>query len=192
MSAVGQRRPDIDTDDIVERYRGAGQSSKAIALDLRCSGRTVLKRLRTAGVEPRGQGKHAKPKGPLSQYWKGGRIRDGKGYWRLKVDGRSVLEHDYLVEQAIGRLLADGEVVHHFNSLKGDNDAGNLFLTNRQQHPKLHAAQTRHCLAGHPSLSAERRAAEPFLSWWLELHVWACEAIKITKTTTRRPHAASK
>jgi hypothetical protein len=86
------------------------------------------------------------------------------------------MEHHHLMEQAIGRAMAEDEVVHHFNSVKDDNELRNLFLTDRHKHPQLHAAQTRYCLAGHPPISEDERVAEPFLSWWMERHIWACEA----------------
>ena len=45
-----------------------------------------------------------------------------EGYIRLTLpDGRRVLEHVHVVEQALGRRLIDTENVHHKNGIKSDN-----------------------------------------------------------------------
>jgi hypothetical protein len=76
--AVGKHRPDLSTDDFVRRYQ-AGESSDSIAAYFGCTKSTVLTRLRSAGVGPRATGTHAKPRGPASPYWKGGRILTDRG-----------------------------------------------------------------------------------------------------------------
>ena len=65
------RRPDLSTEEIARRYL-AGESSKVIAADLRCSVRTIFLRLAKAGVAARPQGK-VKPVGPSNPRWTGGR-----------------------------------------------------------------------------------------------------------------------
>jgi len=84
--------------------------------------------------------------------WKGGRFVDGDGYVRvLPPDGyqgkrvhggRYVHEHRLVAEQYIGRLLADGEVVHHRNRNRADNHAVNLvLLPSVSAHRRLHVAE---------------------------------------------------
>ena len=56
------------------------------------------------------------------------------GYVRLTMpDGRRVLEHVYVMEQALGRRLVPPENVHHKNGIGHDNDPGNLELWLKMQ-----------------------------------------------------------
>ncbi len=48
-------------------------------------------------------------------------------------------EHIILAEMKIGRLLEDGEVVHHEDEDKMNNDPGNLEVKTRSSHAKGHA-----------------------------------------------------
>jgi HNH endonuclease len=89
--------------------------------------------------------------------WKGGRFIDGEGYVRvLPPDGyqgkrvhggRYVHEHRLVAEQWLGRLLADGEVVHHRNRDRAENCPANLVvLPSVSAHRRLHVAEAK---AGH-------------------------------------------
>ena len=52
-----------------------------------------------------------------------------------------VMEHDYLMEQKIGRLLKDNEVVHHINYNRSDNRLENLKLMTMKEHCSFHAKE---------------------------------------------------
>ena len=70
------------------------------------------------------------PKGKDSPNWKGGRELTKAGYVRLWISRTErVLEHRQLMEEHLGRKLAESEVVHHINGKNADNRIANLQLT---------------------------------------------------------------
>ena len=49
-----------------------------------------------------------------------------------------IMEHQYIMEQHIGRHLNDDEVVHHKNHIRNDNRIENLQLMTFKEHASLH------------------------------------------------------
>lgn len=54
----------------------------------------------------------------------------------VKVNGRH--EHRIVAEQMLGRDLLPGEIVHHKDSNRRNNDPSNLEITTRSAHIKMH------------------------------------------------------
>ena len=59
-------------------------------------------------------------------------------YKAIKVNGKKIDEHRYIMEQYLGRKLARDEVVHHKDGNKANNDIENLELTILSEHTRQH------------------------------------------------------
>ena len=70
--------------------------------------------------------------------WKGGHIGKTTGYMYIRIDGKDVGEHILVMENHIGRRLAENEVVHHINGNKLDNRIENLQLMTNAEHVRMH------------------------------------------------------
>jgi len=70
-------------------------------------------------------------------------------YKTVKIDGKTKLLHRHIMEELLGRLLVPGEIVHHKNGDKYDNDPGNLEVLSAKEHSKHHNQKyplTKSCL----------------------------------------------
>jgi hypothetical protein len=53
---------------------------------------------------------------------------DRNGYRKIQVNGITIPEHRYIIEQHLGRKLLKTENIHHKNGVKDDNRISNLEL----------------------------------------------------------------
>lgn len=67
-------------------------------------------------------------------------------------------EHILAMEQKLGRYLERGEVVHHCDFDKSNNEINNLLLLSRQEHQQLPAFQARFII--------QQGLYEAFLTYW--------------------------
>jgi hypothetical protein len=80
-------------------------------------------------------------------FWKGGRVVASNGYVLIRVDVDHHLadvrgyayEHRLVAEIVLGRRLRRGEVVHHRDGDKANNNPENLEVLTRAQHGAEHA-----------------------------------------------------
>ena len=60
-------------------------------------------------------------------------------YRGVRVAGKRMDEHRYVASCILGRPLQPGEVVHHKDGNKLNNDPGNLEIMSATEHKRLHA-----------------------------------------------------
>lgn len=59
-------------------------------------------------------------------------------YHGAKVNGKTMMEHRFIMEKHLGRKLKRSESIHHINSKKYDNRLENLMVVTEKEHCKFH------------------------------------------------------
>lgn len=62
-------------------------------------------------------------------------------YKGLKINGKRIDEHRYLMQKALGRTLLSNEIVHHKDGNKSNNDLSNLEILQRSEHSRMHTKE---------------------------------------------------
>ncbi len=77
--------------------------------------------------------------------WKGGRYICPRGWVMVHIPGHHladcrgyVYEHRLIAEKILGRSLNKGEIVHHIDGNKQNNDESNILVLTHAQHSRLH------------------------------------------------------
>lgn len=71
-------------------------------------------------------------------------VSKSHGYLEKRINGTLWLQHRWVMQQHLGRPLEDGEVVHHIDGDKTNNNIDNLELhTTHSEHMKEHATPER-------------------------------------------------
>jgi ribosomal protein L40E len=90
-------------------------------------------------------------KGPAHPAWKGGSRIDRDGYIKTYAPDHPwprksgyVFEHVRVIELHIGRRLVSGEVVHHRDHDRKNNDLANLEILRAGEHSQLHRREDTH------------------------------------------------
>jgi len=123
----------------------SGVSAAELARQAGMNPGQMYRGLRSIGVSMRGRSAagigRTMPSGEKSASFKGGVVIDKNGYRRVRGSGKFRLEHRMIVEEAIGRKLVEGEVVHHINGDRQDNRKENLHVCTASEHRLIHVRQ---------------------------------------------------
>ncbi len=83
--------------------------------------------------------------GEENPHWKGGRTKSTSGYWLVRVSAHPrrwksgyVKRATLVLEQKLGRFLRDGEIAHHIDGNKENDDPGNLEPQWMLDHTRYH------------------------------------------------------
>ncbi|SDH25414.1 HNH endonuclease [Nitrosomonas sp. Nm132] len=117
----------------------SGMSSTDVAEKLGISTTSAIKAILNSGLKMRGAGE------TTSLMARGNVSMSSHGYVRVSEDRKSRrYEHVLIAEKAIGRKLRKGEVVHHIDCDKTNNNPSNLMICTTGYHMQLHARMRRH------------------------------------------------
>lgn len=61
-------------------------------------------------------------------------------YIEVRVDGKRMKAHRYIMELALGRRLKSSEVVHHIDGNGLNNNIDNLQVMSKAEHRRIHAS----------------------------------------------------
>jgi len=158
---MGNRRLILDEQEIIRLYIEENKSALQISKEMDCSVMAIFRRLWKNGIETKSQSEIMKGRkysaehrkhiseavnrrdqtGANNPYWRGGRsyVKSANAIYPIvRIDGKYVKEHRYVMEQHLGRRLESSEHVHHIDGDKFNNHIDNLQLMTNSEHLHLH------------------------------------------------------
>lgn len=134
-------RPFKNYDWLYEHYIIKSLSTPRIAkivakqTNSKVDGHTIAKWMERFGIK-----RNNKYFGDKSPGWKGGRgFHKQSNTWWLTVNGERIIEYRHIASQILNRKLNKGEVIHHINGNRSDNNPKNLYLfSSESKHQKYH------------------------------------------------------
>ena len=132
----------IPKEDIERMYWEDGLSSFKIAKLIGCHPATLYTYMRRNGIKLRPQ-RQSIPAGEKNHRWNGG-VCNADGYIKIRMGpGRHnyKFEHVLVAEKALGRGLRKGEIVHHIDGNRANNENSNLLICTQSYHAWLHRKQ---------------------------------------------------
>ncbi|HHK7933132.1 TPA: HNH endonuclease signature motif containing protein [Serratia marcescens] len=134
------RKIPID-DELVKRMFHSGMTAKEIAPHFNCSKHPINQAMKRLGLRREAKRRPGVGSGSGNPAWKGGRRTRSDGYIAIWTEDGERLEHQVVMEKHIGRKLVSGEVVHHRDRNKKNNEITNLELMTQSEHAKIHAME---------------------------------------------------
>ena len=139
-----QGMTDEEFKNYLETNYSAGCSMGEIAKKLGITPSGVRKYFIRYGIARVSKTSYFKEDPTKNPNWRGGRHKH-EGYIEIYCPDhpnankrKCVYEHQLVMEQHIGRYIMPGEVVHHIDGNKSNNDISNLLLLTNSEHIKLH------------------------------------------------------
>jgi hypothetical protein len=117
-----------------------GKTIAEIAAMHGCSTHPVKVALQRLGLSRPAKPRPGVLEGDKNPAWTGGRRQRSDGYIEVWTPTGAHLEHRVVMGQTLGRPLAPGEVVHHIDGDKANNEPANLHLTTQSEHIREHLA----------------------------------------------------
>lgn len=128
---------------LIREYYHDEKSTHQIAKDLNVSHFVIRRYLKKFGYPIRNRSEAQTAEHNPS--WKGGRRIKTNGYAEIYMPSHpnvskrnTVYEHTLIAEKMLGRYLKKGEIVHHIDFNKSNNNPNNLVVLTSSNHMRLH------------------------------------------------------